>query len=82
MAELTATLVVSVTSSYCGNCRQPTLPRNTHHTDVSGYPIQRGAGCGARFTDMRSDNGGVTDWHLKRLRPDLPIHGKAQEDPE
>lgn len=76
MSELTATLVISVTSSYCGNCRQPTMPKVSHHTDVSGWNPQRGAGCGARFVDMRSDNGAVTDWHLKRVRPDLPICGK------
>lgn len=73
MPDLTATLVISVTSSYCGHCRQPTMPKATHHTDISGWPKRPGTGCGARFVDMRSDNGAVTDWHLLQVRPDLPI---------
>ncbi|MFW3477260.1 hypothetical protein [Streptomyces microflavus] len=35
--EPTATLVINVTSSYCGNCRQPVMPQATHHTDVCGW---------------------------------------------
>jgi hypothetical protein len=78
--ELTTTLVISVTSSYCGNCRQPTLPRRTHHTDISGYDPRPGGGCGARFVDMETDNRAVTDWHLKQVRPDLPIRGEEEAE--
>ena len=75
MPELTATLVIGVTSSTCGNCNQPTMPTVDRHTDVSGWSPQRGAGCGARFVDMQSDSPVVTDWHLKQVRPDLPVRG-------
>lgn len=74
MPELTATLVISRSHSYCGNCREETLPRATHHTDISGWTPEPGKGCGARFVDMRSDNGAVTGVDLKSIRPDLPLH--------
>jgi hypothetical protein len=80
MSELTATLLIGITSSKCGNCRQPTMPRATHHTDVSGWAPQPGGGCGARFVDTASGHSFITDWHLKRVRPDLPIRGEAKED--
>ena len=33
-SELTATLVINITSSYCDHCHQPVLPKSTHHVDV------------------------------------------------
>lgn len=55
MPELTATLVINITSSYCGHCGQPVLPKSTHHTDICGWTPKPGGGCGARFVDMRTD---------------------------
>lgn len=74
MTELTATLVIDITSSSCGHCHQPTMPRETHHTDICGWDPRPGAGCGARFVDTAPGHSAITDWHLKRVRPDLPIH--------
>ncbi|WP_097922075.1 hypothetical protein [Streptomyces sp. wa1063] len=72
-AELTATLVINRTDSYCDGCRKPTLPRNTHHTDISGWTPEPGGGCGARFTATRSDYRSITADDLKDVRPDLPV---------
>lgn len=72
-AELTATLVINRTDSYCDGCREPTLPRNTHHTDISGWTPEPGGGCGARFTATRSDYRSITADDLKDVRPDLPV---------
>lgn len=49
------------------------MPQATHHFDVSGWPMERGRGCGAQFIDTAADNGAITDWHLGQVRPDLPI---------
>lgn len=35
--ELTATLVIGRSDSHCGGCGKSTLPRNTHHHDISGW---------------------------------------------
>ncbi|MEU6615340.1 hypothetical protein [Streptomyces parvus] len=72
-AELTATLVINRTDSYCDGCRKPTLPRNTHHTDISGWTPVPGGGCGARFVATRSDYRDITADDLKDVRPDLPV---------
>ncbi|MEW2164361.1 hypothetical protein AB0912_15415 [Streptomyces sp. NPDC007084] len=72
-AQQTATLLVDRTSSSCGACGQPTLPRALAHVDVSGYAPKRGGGCGATFTAIRSVNRGVVEDDLRSLRPDLPI---------
>lgn len=71
--ELTATLVINITDSYCGHCRKPVLPKSTHHRDVAGWTPKPGGGCTARFVDMRSDYRNVTDEDLRRVRPDLPV---------
>ncbi|MFD9276898.1 hypothetical protein ACFWD7_06345 [Streptomyces mirabilis] len=73
MTELTATLVINITDSYCGHCRKPVLPKSTRHDDICGWSPKPGAGCGARFVDMRSDYRNITDEDLLRVRPDLPI---------
>ncbi|RSS32564.1 hypothetical protein, partial [Streptomyces sp. WAC08241] len=70
--ELTATLVINRTDSYCDGCRKPTLPSKTHHTDISGWAPRPGGGCGARFTATRSDYRNITADDLKDVRPDLP----------
>lgn len=70
--ELTATLVINRSDSYCDGCRQPVLPQDTHHVDISGWTPRPGEGCGARFVAMRSDYRGMTD-DLKDVRPDLPV---------
>ncbi|MCX4601186.1 hypothetical protein OG402_11875 [Streptomyces anulatus] len=70
--ELTATLVINRNDSYCDGCGKPTLHRNTHHTDISGWTPRPGEGCGARFTATRSDYRGITAADLKDVRPDLP----------
>ncbi|MEW2071976.1 hypothetical protein [Streptomyces sp. NPDC007346] len=72
-AELTATLVINRNDSYCDGCGKPTLPQRTHHTDISGWTPKPGGGCGAQFTAMRSDYGGITVDELKDVRPDLPV---------
>ncbi|MFF2864543.1 hypothetical protein ACFVSX_32265 [Streptomyces rubiginosohelvolus] len=71
-AELTATLVINRTDSYCDGCRKPTLPQRTHHTDISGWTPVPGGGCGARFTATRSDYRDITPDELREVRPDLP----------
>jgi hypothetical protein len=71
--ELTATLVIGRSDSHCGGCGKSTLPRNTHHHDISGWTPRPGEGCGARFVAMRSDSRSVTADILKDIRPDLPI---------
>lgn len=71
-AELTATLVINRSDSYCDGCGKPTLPQRTHHTDISGWTPKPGGGCGARFTATRSDYRGITADELKDVRPDLP----------
>jgi len=77
--ELTATLIINITDSRCGNCGEATLLRDsqgepiTHHADVSGYSPERGGGCGARFVDTRSEYGAITPDVLRRARPDLPV---------
>lgn len=73
MPELTATLLINITSSRCGNCGQNTLPEATHHTDVSGWSPRQGAGCGALFVDTDTDYPHITDDDLLRVRPDLPV---------
>ncbi|WP_282690193.1 MULTISPECIES: hypothetical protein [unclassified Streptomyces] len=75
--ELTATLVINRTDSYCDGCRKPTLPKRTHHTDISGWSPVPGGGCGARFTATRSDYRGITADDLKDMRPDLPVAALA-----
>lgn len=86
MPELTATLIVSTTHSYCGHCRKNTLLRDgqgapvTHHVDVCGYSPKPGGGCGARFVDISTDCWGVSPERLREIRPDLPVQGHA-EDP-
>ncbi|MER8233512.1 hypothetical protein [Streptomyces sp. NPDC094049] len=70
--ELTATLVINRTNSYCDGCRKPTLPRNTHHTDISGWDPRPGEGCGALFTATRTDYQDITADVLMNVRPDLP----------
>lgn len=75
MTELTATLIINITSSHCGNCGKPTLPKQTHHTDICGWTPKPGGGCGARFVDTSSDYTNITPDHLRRVRPDLPVHG-------
>jgi hypothetical protein len=85
VTELTATLFIGITDSRCGHCRQPTLLRDdqgapiTHHTDVSGYDPEPGGGCGARFVDTGRDHTAITSWHLRNVRPDLPVHNHAEE---
>lgn len=76
MSELTATLVINITDSYCGHCRKPVLPKSERHEDVCGWAPKPGGGCGARFVDMRSDYGIVTEDHLRKVRPDLPIRAR------
>ncbi|MET8377988.1 hypothetical protein [Streptomyces microflavus] len=71
--ELTATLVINRTDSYCDGCRKPTLPKRTHHTDISGWSPVPGGGCGARFTATRSDYRDITADELRETRPDLPV---------
>ena len=77
MPELTATLVINITNSYCGHCGKPVLPKSTHHVDICGWTPKPGGGCGARFVDMRTDYSGITDEALLRVRPDLPIHARS-----
>ncbi|MFD5900980.1 hypothetical protein ACFWHG_05710 [Streptomyces microflavus] len=72
-AELTATLVINRSDSYCDGCQKPTLPQRTHHTDISGWTPKPGGGCGARFTATRSDYRSITPAELKDVRPDLPL---------
>ncbi len=74
--ELTATLVINRTDSYCDGCRKPTLPKRTHHTDISGWSPVPGGGCGARFTATRSDYRG----HHRR-RPEGHAPGPAGRRP-
>ncbi|MEU0991094.1 hypothetical protein [Streptomyces sp. NPDC005953] len=76
-AELTATLVINRSDSYCDGCRKPTLPQRTHHTDISGWTPVPGGGCGARFTATRSDYRDITPDELKDVRPDLPAAAPA-----
>ncbi|MFJ6440239.1 hypothetical protein [Streptomyces sp. NPDC091649] len=71
--ELTATLVINRSDSYCDRCGKPTLPQRTHHTDISGWAPKPGGGCGARFTATRSDYRGITPNNLRDVRPDLPV---------
>ncbi|MFD9763217.1 hypothetical protein ACFWXI_06690 [[Kitasatospora] papulosa] len=71
--EATATLVINRSDSYCDGCGKPTLPKRTHHTDISGWTPKPGGGCGARFTATRSDYRGITADDLKDVRPDLPV---------
>lgn len=78
MTELTATLVINITDSYCDHCRQPVLPKSTHHTDICGWKPKSGGGCGARFVDMRSDYWNIADGDLLRVRPDLPIRSRSK----
>jgi len=79
MPELTATLIINITDSRCGNCGEATLLRDrqgepiTHHADVSGYSPVRGGGCGARFIDTRSECSAITPDDLRSVRPDLPV---------
>ncbi|MFJ6363486.1 hypothetical protein ACIQIE_20180 [Streptomyces globisporus] len=71
--ELTATLVINRSDSYCDGCQKPTLPQRTHHTDISGWAPKPGGGCGARFTATRSDYRSITPDELRDVRPDLPV---------
>jgi hypothetical protein len=72
-SQLTATLVINITSSYCGNCRKPVMPKSIRHDDICGWTPKPGGGCGALFIDMRSDYVNLTSAELLRVRPDLPI---------
>lgn len=74
MTDLTAVLLIDVTSSRCGNCHEPVLVSAIRHVDVSGWDPKPGGGCGARFTTVRSTSRAVDDEDLRRVRPDLPIH--------
>jgi hypothetical protein len=78
MPELTATLVINITDSYCDHCRQPVLPKSIRHDDVCGWQPRPGGGCGARFVDTRSDYRAITDVDLLRIRPDLPVRNPRQ----
>ena len=80
MSELTATLVIDVVSSRCGHCGKNTLAKAIRHTDVSGWERKPGGGCGARFVDAAPGHPAVTDWHLRQVRPDLPVHVRFGED--
>lgn len=76
--ELTATLLVGLFTSRCGNCRQPTLVYGvTHHTDVSGYEPKPGGGCGARFVDTAPDHPFVSAARLREMRSDLPVRARS-----
>jgi hypothetical protein len=78
-SQLTATLVINITSSCCGNCRKPVMPKSTRHDDISGWEPKPGGGCGALFVDTSSDYVNITDEELLQVRPDLPIrtpHGQ------
>lgn len=77
--EPTAALLVDRTSSTCGACGKPTLPSALTHANVSGYDPKPGGGCGARFVAIRSVNRGVTDGHLRSLRPDLPVDAAREQ---
>lgn len=85
MTELTATLIINISDSECGHCGKPTLLRDrhgtptTHHTDISGYTPKPGGGCGARFVNTVSGHGAVTEWHLRDVRPDLPVRARKEQ---
>lgn len=65
------TLVIGATTSHCGNCRQPTLPDDTHHNLVPGG--RTSPGCGARFAATTTTDPQITADDLRHIRPDLPI---------
>lgn len=75
--EITAVLLVDVTSSRCGHCKRPVLVEAVRHVDVSGWEPQPGAGCRALFVATRSTTRAVDAERLLRVRPDLPVDTPA-----
>lgn len=88
---LTATLIVSSSSSTCGRCRRGTRIAPTRHDRIAeygsafGYPVP---GCGAEFTAITTDQLGPATRlvGLVQSRPDLtliiPEHMTIPGDPD
>lgn len=73
--RMTATLIVSRSSSRCGHCGRQTMPDWQTHDAVSGYYSKNKPGCGLEFTAITSDSPLDAYWFsaLSSMRPDLPI---------